>query len=336
MKILIYVMRQILISIFIVRQRYKGPLFGACIVAFATILGSWTFGTNYGVPLLIFLITLFLLGFTQDCICTFLTKHLTKLKFKNPTINIITSKIIDNKEMEKLLDIGKVKFLPEKWISCLEPFKAEKIEYTDIVIDSPMIINPFGELYLEEDLANLKTLKQIKDYIENGGVYVNVGGLAFYSNWDPKLKEQGFTGSPVETYMISIIDNKNVLMPVSLPGTYTSLTNTWLHKNFGVRTTIALEVINKEIISNKGVISNVMDVSKVREFRSAIRCESKDTKLVPILIAKNCYPIAAIKYGLGYLIIVGIQLKEEKCLNPVIKVIKEICNKLSREGSLES
>ena len=43
-----------------------------------------------------------------------------------------------------------------------------------------MMINPFGESYPEEDSKNELTLNRIKEYIEQGGVFVCTGGWPFY------------------------------------------------------------------------------------------------------------------------------------------------------------
>jgi len=50
----------------------------------------------------------------------------------------------------------------------------------------------------------------------------------------------------------------------------------------------------------------------------------------------ECYPIAAVKYGIGYLILIGMVLKEEKDLTLVLKAIMKIIEKLRENGLLEA
>ena len=83
----------------------------------------------------------------------------------------------------------------------------------------------------------------------------------------------------------------------------------------------------------------------IEEFRSALRCESPEAQLVPIIRSEytyqftdrihECYPIAAVKYGIGYLILVGITLNKEKDLSLVISAINKIIEKLRENGSIE-
>jgi len=46
--------------------------------------------------------------------------------------------------------------------------------------DAPdIILNPFGEVYPEEDFVSSKTMNEIRQFVWNGGVYVNVAGILF-------------------------------------------------------------------------------------------------------------------------------------------------------------
>jgi hypothetical protein len=86
----------------------------------------------------------------------------------------------------------------------------------------------------------------------------------------------------------------------------------------------------------------------VREFRSAIRCFENKSTLIPIVRGKFsyeskgriksewCFPIAAIRYGFGYLIHCGIALKEKRPqdFKLVIEAIQVCLGKLREEGYL--
>lgn len=49
-----------------------------------------------------------------------------------------------------------------------------------------------------------------------------------------------------------------------------------------------------------------------------------------------CYPIAAVKYGIGYLILVGMHLtkKRQSDFDKVIVAIQKLCEKLGNKGTL--
>lgn len=71
-------------------------------------------------------------------------------------------------------------FLSLRWKAYIAPL-------TSIEEGNPpeFLLNPFGEVYPEEDFVSSKTINQIRDYVWNGGVYVNVSGIPFWYRYDP-------------------------------------------------------------------------------------------------------------------------------------------------------
>lgn len=57
-----------------------------------------------------------------------------------------------------------------------------------------IVINPFGEVYPEEDPALHTTLRQLAGYVLKGGVYVNVAGYPFWWHHSPTTGETGVSG----------------------------------------------------------------------------------------------------------------------------------------------
>ncbi|QXJ27147.1 Beta-galactosidase/Glycosyltransferase [Saccharolobus shibatae B12] len=51
-----------------------------------------------------------------------------------------------------------------------------------------IIINPYGGSYPEEDPINLSSLNKILEYIENGGIFVNISDVPFFWQVNPKTK----------------------------------------------------------------------------------------------------------------------------------------------------
>ncbi|MCB8943744.1 MAG: hypothetical protein H6658_08310 [Ardenticatenaceae bacterium] len=49
-----------------------------------------------------------------------------------------------------------------------------------------VVINPFGELYPEADFVSHTTIKVIRDYVWNGGIFINVAGIPFWYRYDPR------------------------------------------------------------------------------------------------------------------------------------------------------
>lgn len=88
---------------------------------------------------------------------------------------------------------------PEDWATELKKLRYTwKIELgciEQIYSENPdIVINPFGEVYPEEDLSLHTTFTRIRDYVHAGGVYVNVAGYPFYYQYNDvnkKLTEAG-------------------------------------------------------------------------------------------------------------------------------------------------
>lgn len=58
---------------------------------------------------------------------------------------------------------------------------ASRLEENEIDV----VVNPFGEAYAEEDLALHTSLKQLTNWVHQGGVYVNVAGYPFWWQHNP-------------------------------------------------------------------------------------------------------------------------------------------------------
>lgn len=339
---------------------YKGPFLGAGLASLLTAIANSFYDYFYRslnplpavlIPLVISLIFLFCWFQTYEKWYQILARRLLRSRFKNPKIAILSVSGIDEMERKKLL--RSTVYTPEDWYNRLCSNNiAEKTIDLSMKNDYSIILNPFGELYPEEDTTNLKTFQKIKEYIKNGGVFVNTAGLAFYYTWNPKTKFEGLTGKMLETYSGSAItrltnactyESTISLTPVVIPDD-PPLKDTLLYENFGVRTTLGRE--RSLQAKNATHFDNIIDKStEVKEFRSAFRCETTESRLIPIIRSDfryydagrkhECYPIAAVKYGRGYLIHVGMQLKKEEDLSLVIKAIKKIIERLREEGSLE-
>ncbi|HEY7079685.1 MAG TPA: hypothetical protein VH500_08290 [Nitrososphaeraceae archaeon] len=86
-------------------------------------------------------------------------------------------------------------------------------------------------------MATRRSFNRIKKYIEEGGIFVNTSGLAFYYMWDSNAGRNFITAEQLETYQMR---EENILFPVELGG-QTSVSPTWMNKNFNNKTTIGAE-----------------------------------------------------------------------------------------------
>jgi hypothetical protein len=326
---------------------YRGPLLGSGLGSLLTVIVGSFFDYSYKglnplsdstilIALLISVLFLTWWSFSTDTIYRKFGESLVKSRFKNPKIGVLSPTEVSDEEIKDLL--RSTAYTPELWLNDLrsESFEAEKTSDLNLKGDFSIIFNPFGELYLENDTTNLKTFQKVKEYVRKGGVFVNTAGLAFFYMWNPKTKIEGLTGPMLKTYSGSAVTKQKssstyesaiALQPIVIPDG-SSLIDTWLYENFGVRTTLGDERLLKAeaVGSFDGIIEKNSDI---QEFRSALRCEHPECQLIPIIRSEyvyqptgrkhECYPIAAVKYGFGYLILVGMVLKEDKDLSLVTR-----------------
>jgi hypothetical protein len=341
---------------------YRGPLLGSGLGSLITVIAGSLLDYSYrGINplsdftiLIALLISLFFLTWWSlgtDRIYKKLAQKMVRSRFKNPKTGVICPTLSDA-EIKDLL--RSTAYTPEMWFDCLrsENFDVEKTSDLTFKDHFSIVFNPFGELYLEDDTMNLRTFQNIKEYIRKGGVFVSTAGLAFYYMWNPKRKIEGLTGPVMQTYIGSSVtkptssntyESSIALQPVVMPDD-SSLIDTWLYRNFGIRTTLGGKRTLKATAVNSfnGIVGENVDV---QEFRSALRCENPECHLIPIIRSEyvyqptgrkhECFPIAAVKYGLGYLILVGMVLKDDRDLSLVTRAIKKVIQRLSEKGFLE-
>jgi HEPN domain-containing protein len=184
-----------------------------------------------------------------------------------------------------------------------------------------MVINPFGEAYPEHDSVNRPIFNKIKDYVWGGGVFVNAGGFAFFYTWDVK-QNQLIPISETRTLVPSaILVHPQTRQAVIQQFNRTiEFTGTLLWKELGAITTFDtpahsgpynVQVSQRRSDRQKGGnLVNIGGTSTVREFR-ALRNGTRN--LFPILRSTrpgfgDIYSIAAIKYGHGYFLIIGMHV----------------------------
>lgn len=296
--------------------------------------------------------TILILGF--ESVFSWLVKWWRKSKFDSLIKIGVLNGYLDEHKTGKLPSNYYTKYNPRDWYDELSSIKGFDVDWavaTEISDNFDIIINPFGETYPEIDKPNLSTLRNIRTFVKNGGIFVNVAGLAFYYVWDGQKED--LSGPLYETYQVTRLPG--VLWRIVLPRA-SHLRDCSLYGFFGVRTTFSSSaILSVTPVSDrffKG-LSSVGGVKDVNEFRSAYRSDKEEATLIPLLKSSqkitviveggkkkqmdfDCYPIAAVKYGKGYLLLNGMALEKSRPedFQKVLEAIKCVAKKLNSVGFL--
>jgi hypothetical protein len=333
-------------------RKYRGDFiagFIAFLVPFLITLalkGFYDVVTLTSLVGLLSLLLLLMLGYNK--VFHLILKSWTKDKFCFPIKVGILNGCVFNEKETKLPNSPFTDYTPQDWyeaISLDKNFTINWILAKQICDKFDIIINPFGEEYPETDKPNHGTLRQIVKFVKNGGVFVNVAGLAFYYSWDGENED--ITGPLYETYELDSVPGllqQKVLLKTS------TLMDSSLYRYFGVKTTffqesvIAVRSVTDEFFSH---LASVGGDSTVKEFRSAYRSEKEDAYLKPLLKADypiqtpqpskfGCYPISALKFGKGHLLLCGLKLEKARGhdFEKEVEAICAVARKLSSKGEL--
>lgn len=87
---------------------------------------------------------------------------------------------------------------PNNWKSQLEQtaqaqgsrLVVELIQISSQFDSYAIILNPYGEVYPEEDLANLTSLRKVINFVREGGLFVNVAGIPSYWAYNLDLRRR--------------------------------------------------------------------------------------------------------------------------------------------------
>jgi len=218
---------------------------------------------------------------------------------------------------EKLPKLLKILF----WITRHNYVKL--IDVCEISDDFTIIINSFGDNFPEEDTEMHSTFLRLRQFMNNGGIFVVTGGAFYY--------HQNTKSSPNREQPI-------IKEHIAEGCSWQSLNDTILKKKFGVNMTSDAEGDKKEvgvyqlecdkkIIGDLGLnINNVL----VKRFR-ALKGDSS-SNFLPILREKeeDNFPIALIVQKKGYLLHIGLYLENEE--GSELKLTLEVISRLFIKG----
>ena len=295
------------------------PIFLQAIISEDFILSPYSLYSM--VVLLIMGIYMLIFGFRKPINST-IWKSSYKKRLSSRKIGIL---------LEKGCKSNATDFTPSYWFNLLKKrYKTEYLPFSKIDNDFIAVINPYGEVYWEDDYTHFGTFNKIREYVQNGGIFVNVGGVGFWYAWNKKWERSistakeiyGFAG-PVKLGKINqqIVPIEVNLGPTVQIGNH-SLTDTLTYKNFKMLTTVGrprpLSVYQTDDdIKFCGKIENIGGKDIV-EFRAA---REPMPKCYPMLrayiydIHKNrriIYPLVAIPDGQGLFIFAGMAFNFKK------------------------
>ena len=223
-------------------------------------------------------------------------------------------------------DVSWTRFTPENWEDRLNvSFSARLIPATGISNGFVAVVNPWGEIFPEEDPLAWKTLDRIFEYVEEGGLFVNVGGLPFFSGWDYDLGRTVPTGRELQLLAGDLEANSIVLAPTTTKRPQLSLAR----EDIIVGQRLGVSVVtgaphDAEVYQrprDQRLAGDLVEVGGsrwVHEFRG-IRGSSR--RFLPLLRIWNrvtdeeVYPLVIVPYGRGFFVLGGLDLHTEKRLD---------------------
>lgn len=225
-----------------------------------------------------------------------------KHRFGKPHVVVLNGNIDDENpgKMSSAYTIRR----PDEWRYELEKQNPSwRIELASFnradVLCPDMLVNPFGEVYPEEDISSHSTFRRIRDYVYSGGVYVNVAGYPFWWKANPVTGIKTPAGNFVESSPGSAIFLIQSLLPVYLaitpvmPGSPTLFVT-------------KQEAVDKELF---GEIAGAGGQSNVKVFR---QYDISTPQMMPMLRTDNgqYIIIGAVRYGNGYFVFAGVEIDQ--------------------------
>ena len=215
-------------------------------------------------------------------------------------------------------------------------YDVKEIKASEIDNSFAVILNPFGEAYPEYS-ADIKPIYNIiRDYIRNGGIFVNTAGFPFFYAWivsvgveKPISEEKLLLPMPADemegrTFLLQLI----------------RFTGTLYYKDFGAITTCDTKAHKGTVrvkpfqttVDKEKFGDLVKGIKEITEFRALKRGVPK---CIPIVRALRddfgeVYPISALKFGRGFLLVAAMGMTNDKECKLFAKAVDSFCNWISQ------
>jgi hypothetical protein len=196
-----------------------------------------------------------------------------------------------------------------------------------------IMINPFGEAYPELGDAAGVGLKTILSYIQDGGIFVNSGGQPFVYSWNVDRGSYnlviGFI--PISSYTERNYDeaipvlsrNESLVIPQEalILKRYFHTETEWDHPEKEIVGPIEVDIEFDEILGNDKPKTRAKVYRPIRQLSAnvipLVQCPQS-------LWDDRVYPVAAIKFGRGFLIYAGLNLDEEREYKLLLDIVKRL------------
>lgn len=208
-------------------------------------------------------------------------------------------------------------------------FEIVQTNIENISEEFAVVLNPFGEEYPEINRKSKPAFNVLKNFIEDGGIYVNTAGFPFFYAWDV-LEGKEY---PLSEKMIVLPKTIKVKDGVAIGAemqTLLEFTGTLLFKEFDA-IPAPISKSRNDVYQNPEDKENFGDlVSKLTEIKE-FRGMPKSTKdCLPIIRAKDetveeVFPISALKRGNGYLVTAGMDTSEDKEADLFARALNSFC-----------
>lgn len=207
-----------------------------------------------------------------------------------------------------------------------------------------IIINPFGEAYPELGDASGVGLNTILSYIQDGGVFVNSGGQPFVYSWNVNHGSHNLVISfiPMSSYMEINYDeampvlsrDESLVIPQEalILKRYFHTETEWDHPEKEIVGPIEVEIEFDEILGNDKPKTRAKVYRPIRQLSDnvlpLVHCPQS-------LWGDRVYPVAAIKFGRGFLIYNGMNLDQEREYKVLFDIVKRL-SLVGYEGLIKS
>jgi hypothetical protein len=193
-----------------------------------------------------------------------------------------------------------------------------------------IVINPFGEAYPELGSAEGVGLRTILSYIQDGGIFINSGGQPFVYSWDVNSGSRNLLVNfiPIASYaesnyheempVLSRYESLEIPQEALILMKYFDVETEWDHPEKGMVGPIEVEIEFDEILGNDKL------KSRAKVYRPLRSDNFQPLVHSPGSLWGRVYPVAAIKFGRGFLIYTGMSLDEEREYKLLVDIIKRL------------
>jgi hypothetical protein len=190
---------------------------------------------------------------------------------------------------------------PDDWVRALRKanpkWTIELGSVLDVITTRPdIVLNPFGEVYPEEDLSLHTTLTKIRDYVSCGGVYVNVAGYPFWWQYNPVTRVKAQSGrweqqSPNRMVLKPLLADSLLAISPVIPGEAEVVAS-------------KQEKVDRDRFGEIAGAGGTENVKMFRQYPMTVQ------QMVPLLrTADNKFiVIGAVPYGAGHFIFAGVEI----------------------------